>query len=389
MNHQDGVIGIWRKQTRMRLSHKLLVKRDPQAVSRQQKGTAVNNYAGLDVSLKETSIAVVNEAGKVVREAKVASEPEALIAYLKGCGIGVERIGLEAGPLSQWLCVELRAAGLTVACLETRQVKAALSAQKNKTDRNDAVGIAQIVRTGWYKAVHIKSRSAQELRVLLENRRLLSDHRVDLDNQVRGVLRNFGLKIGKVNKRQFEGRVRELVAGSPRLASMTEPMLAVRRVLVAEFEKLHRVLLEIVGADATCRRSMTVPGVGPVTALSFKVGVDDPGRFKHSQAVGAHFGMTPRKYQSGEIDRNGRISKCGDEMVRTVLYEAAGTLLTRVKQRSDLRDWGLRLAKKRGLGKAKIAVARRLAVILHRMWADGTDFKAEAGLTKATMQLAA
>ena len=347
----------------------------------------MKHYAGLDVSLKETSVAVVDESGKVLREVKVLSEPEALVAYLKGCGLRLERIGLEAGPLSQWLCVALRTAGLPVVCLETRQVKAALSAQKNKTDRSDAVGIGQIVRTGWYQEVHVKSQEAQEHRVLVENRRLLLEQRVDLDNQVRGVLRNFGLKIGKVNKKQFEGRVRELVAGAPRLASMIEPMLAVRKVLMAEFEKLHRALLEIVRADADCRRSMTVPGIGPVTALNYKAGVDDPARFKHSQAVGAHFGMTPRKYQSGEVDRNGRISKCGDEMVRTALYEAAGTLLTRVKQHSSLRDWGLRLAKKRGLGKAKIAVARRLAVILHRMWVNGTDFN--AGLVQEEVRLAA
>ena len=349
----------------------------------------MNYYAGLDVSLKETSVAVVDASGRVVREAKVASEPEVLMAYFAVCGLRIERVGLEAGPLSQWLCAALRVTSLPVVCLETRQVKAALSAQKNKTDRNDAAGIAQIVRTGWYQEVHVKSRSAQEQRVLLENRRLLSEQRVDLDNQVRGVLRNFGLKIGKVYKKRFEERVRELLAGEPRLAALIEPMLMVRRVLVAEFEKLHKALLEIVRADVDCHRSMTVPGVGPVVALNFKVAVDDPARFRHSQAVGAHFGMTPRKYQSGEMDRNGRISKCGDEMVRTALYEAAGTLLTRVKQPSSLREWGLRLARKRGLGKAKIAVARRLAVILHRMWVDGTDFNARAGLAQEAMRLAA
>lgn len=349
----------------------------------------MKNYAGLDVSLKETSIAVVSESGKVSREAKVASEPAALIKYFKGCGLKIERIGLEAGPLSQWLCAALRAAGVPVVCLETRQVKAALSAQKNKTDRNDAVGIAQIVRTGWYQAVHVKSREAQERRVLLENRRMLSAQRVDLDNQLRGVLRNFGLKVGKVNKGKFEERVRELLAEAPGLALTIEPMLVVRKVLVAEFERLHKALLEIVRTDADCRRSMTAASIGPVTALAYKVGVDDPRRFRASQAVGAHFGMTPRKYQSGEMDRNGRISKCGDEMVRTALYEAAGTLLTRVKQPSSLRDWGLRLAKRRGLGKAKIAVARRLAVILHRMWVDGTDFDARAGMVQQAPRLAA
>jgi transposase len=337
----------------------------------------MKHYVGLDVSLEESSVAVISESGQLMRETKVLSDPEALADYLCGCGFEIERIGLEAGPLSQWLHEGLSAAGLPVVCLETRQVKAALSAQKNKTDRNDAVGIAQIVRTGWYQEVHVKSRSSQELRVLLANRRLLLSQRVDIDNELRGVLRNFGLKVGKVAKGKFEERVRELLTAAPRLAGSIEPMLAVRQVLAAQYDKLHKALLAHVRGDADCARSMTVPGIGPVTALVYKAGMDDPRRFQSSQAVGAHFGMTPRRYQSGEIDRNGRISKCGDEMVRTALFEAAGTLLTRVKQPSALRDWGLRLAKRRGLGKAKIAVARRMSVILHRMWVDGTEFQAQ------------
>ena len=337
----------------------------------------MKHYVGLDVSLEETSIALISASGRVVREGKTLSDPAAIAAYCSGCGLAIERIGLEAGPLSQWLCAGLRKAGLPVVCLETRQVKAALSAQKNKTDRKDAAGIGQIVRTGWYQEVHVKSRSAQEMRVLLSNRRLLLSQRVDIDNELRGVLRNFGLKVGKISRGKFEDRIRELLSAEPALASMIEPMLAVRKVVVAEYTKLHQALLVHVREDEDCRRSMTVPGVGPVTALAYKAGVDDPRRFRSSQAVGAHFGMTPRRYQSGEIDRNGRISKCGDEMVRTACFEAAGTLLTRIKQPSTLRDWGLRIAKRRGLGKAKIAVARRLAVILHRMWIDGTEFQAQ------------
>jgi len=342
----------------------------------------VKHYAGMDVSLEETAVAVVDEAGKVVRDLKVASEPAALIEYFRGCGLALERIGLEAGPLSQWLCAGLRAAGLQVVCLEARQVKAALSAQKNKTDRNDARGIAQIVRTGWYQEVHIKSQRAQEVRVLLTNRRMLLNQRKDIDNELRGVLRNFGLKVGKTGqgKGKFEARIRELLSQAPSLRAMMVPMLAVRKVLINEYERLHRMLLSIVRADGTCKRMMTTPSVGPVTALAYVSGVDDPGRFQSSQAVGAHFGMTPRKYQSGEMDFNGRISKCGDQLVRTALYEAAGTLLTRVKKPSSLREWGLRVAKNRGMGKAKIAVARRLAVILHRMWVDGTEFEAKTSV---------
>jgi transposase len=253
-----------------------------------------------------------------------------------------------------------------------------LSAQKNKTDRNDARGIAQIVRTGWYQPVHIKSVWAQEMRVLLTNRRMLSNQRQAIDNELRGILRNFGLKIGKVGRGRgkFEARVRELLSQAPSLEAMVVPMLTVRAVLVAEFARLHRMLLSVVRSDATCQRMMTMPSVGPVTSLSYVSGVDDPGRFQSSQSVGAHFGMTPRRYQSGEKDYTGRISKCGDELVRTALYEAATVLLTRVKKPSSLRDWGLRVARNRGMGKAKIAVARRMAVVLHRMWVDGTMFEA-------------
>jgi len=350
----------------------------------------MKHYVGLDVSLEETSIALISASGRVIREGKALSDPASITAYCIGSGVDIERIGLEAGPLSQWLHEGLRVAGLPVVCLETRQVKAALSAQKNKTDRNDAVGIGQIVRTGWYREVHVKSRCTQEMRVLLSNRRLLLSQRVDIDNELRGVLRNFGLKVGKIAKGHFEDRIRELLSEEPLLAGIIEPMLAVRKVVVAEYTKLHKLLLAHVREDADCLRSMTAPGVGPVTALAYKAGVDDPRRFKSSQAVGAHFGMTPRRYQSGEIDRNGRISKCGDEMVRSALFEAAGVLLTRVKHPSAIRDWGLRLAKRRGLGKAKIAVARRLAVILHRMWVDGTEFQAQPEMRARTgLKLAA
>lgn len=201
----------------------------------------MKHYAGLDVSLEETSVVVIDARGGVVRDVKVAREPGALSELFHRVGLAMARIGLEAGPLSHWLCAELRAAGLHVVCLESRQVKAALAAQKIKTDRNDAYGIAQIVRTGWYQEVHIKSRWAQEVRVLRANRRVLSKQRRDLDNEVRGTLRNFGLKVGKVGrgKGRFEARVRELVARAPNLRMLVEPMLVVRKVLIAGYERLH------------------------------------------------------------------------------------------------------------------------------------------------------
>jgi len=335
----------------------------------------MKQYAGLDVSLEQTSVCVVDEAGTVVREAKVASDPEALIAFFAVLDSAMARIGLEAGPLSQWLHEGLAGAGLPVICVETRHMKAVLSAATvNKTDRNDARGIAQMMRAGLYRPVHVKTVASQERRMLLTSRKLLVHKLRDVENEIRGTLRNFGLKVGAVGKRRFEGRILELVRGRQTLAAIIKPMLRVRAVLLAECDTLHRMVLAMVRDDAVCRRLMTVPGVGPVVALTFRATVDVPARFARSKAVGAHFGLTPRKYQSGEIERSGRISKCGDEMMRTALYEAANSILTRTTRWSWLKAWAMGVAKRRGMQKAKVALARRLGVILHRMWLNGTEF---------------
>lgn len=254
-------------------------------------------------------------------------------------------------------------------------MQAALSAMRNKTDRNDARGLAQMMRTGWYRRVHVKSPAARELRLLLVNRHALLAKRRDIENTIRGTLKVFGLKVGAVSRLGFEERVASLLADRSELWELVEPMLAVRRVLLEQYHALHRKLLEAVRKDAVCRRLMTVPGVGPVVAAVYRTGIDDPRRFAKSHSVGAHFGLTPRKYASGEVNRTGRISKCGDGLVRTALYEAANILLTRVKGWCTLKAWGFRLAKRAGMQKAKVAVARKLAVILHRMWQDGSDFR--------------
>lgn len=332
-------------------------------------------YVGLDVSVKLTAVCIVDGDGRVVREAVLHTEPSSLAAFLRGTGLRFERVGLEAGPLSSWLHDGLAAAGLPVVCVEARHMQAALSAMRNKTDRNDARGIAQMMRTGWYRRVHVKSREARELRLLLVNRHALLAKRRDIENAIRGTLKVFGLKVGAVSRLRFEERVALLLADRSELLELVEPMLAVRRVLLEQYHVLHRKLLGAVRKDDVCRRLMTVPGVGPVVAAVYRTGVDDPRRFAKSHSVGAHFGLTPRKYASGEVDRTGRISKCGDGLVRTGLYEAANILLTRVKGWCTLKAWGLRLAKRAGMQKAKVAVARKLAVILHRMWKDGSDFR--------------
>ena len=335
----------------------------------------MEHYAGIDVSLERSSVCVVDATGRVVREAKVASEPEALVRLFGELGLPLARVGLEAGPLSQWLHAGLTAAGFEAVLLETRHVRAALSAMIVKTDRKDARGIAQLLRMGWFRPVHRKSPPAQEVRALLVGRKLLQGKLVDVDLGIRGVLRGFGLKLGEVSKGRFAARVRELVAGQAMLERVVEPMLRARDTLRAEFHALHRAMLGIVRADATCRRLMTVPGVGAVVAVTFTSAIDDPARFRRSRAVGAHFGLTPKKHQSGETDVTGGISKAGDAMVRAALYEAANVMLTRAGKFSTLKRWALEVAQRRGARRAKVALARKLATVLHRLWVDGGEFR--------------
>jgi transposase len=289
--------------------------------------------------------------------------------------MAVTRVGLEAGPLSQWLHAGLTKAGFEAVLLETRHVKAALSAMVVKTDRKDARGIAQLLRMGWYRPVHRKSPPAQEVRALLVGRKLLQGKLLDVELSLRGILRGFGLKLGIVSRGRFVARVRELVAGQPMLERVAEPMLRAREALRAEYQVLHRAVLGIVRADAVCRRLMTVPGVGALVAVTFASAVDDPARFGRSRAVGAHFGLTPKRYQSGETDVTGGISKVGDAMVRTALYEAANVMLTRAGKFSTLKCWAMGVAKRRGMRRAKVALARKLSTVLHRLWVDGSEFR--------------
>ncbi|MCU4160787.1 IS110 family transposase [Acidiphilium sp. AL] len=332
-------------------------------------------YVGIDVSLKESSVCVVDGKGKIVREAKVASEPEALCRLVGGIGLPLTRIGLEAGPLSQWLREGLVDAGFEVVLLETRHVKAALSAMTVKTDRKDARGIAQLLRMGWYRPVHAKSAGAQEVRALLVGRKLLQAKLLDVELSIRGILRGFGLKVGEVSRGRFEVRIRELADGHAMLETVIGAMLQARATLWSEFTRLHRAMLKIARADHVCRRLMSAPGVGALVAITYRSAVDEPERFCKSRMVGAYFGLTPKKYQSGETDIDGGVSKVGDAMVRTALFEAAHIMLTRATRFSALKRWAMGVAKRRGMKRAKVALARKLAVVLHRMWVDATEFR--------------
>jgi len=337
-------------------------------------------YVGLDVGLEETSVCVIDRDGQNVREAKVATEPEAIRSAIEGFADRLSRIGVEASSLGIWLHRELQPMGFPVVVVEARHMRVSLSTMRNKTDRNDARGIAQMMRLGWFRAVHVKNIDMQRMRTLLSNRKLLKRKLVDLENHIRGALRTYGLLVGPISRGRFEARVRELIEhADPVFMKTIETMLEVHQAVHEGYDKLHRIVLQVVQHDAVCRRLMTVPGVGPVAALSFKVGVDNPLRFTRSRTVGAHFGLTPKRHQSGTIDHVGRITKQGDINVREALCEAAASLLMRVRKWSALRAWGLRIAKRTNMMCAIVAVARKLAGILHRMWIDETDFKVGFG----------
>lgn len=332
-------------------------------------------YVGLDVSLNSVAICVVDDAGRIIREGTTSADAPSIAHYLEPLAGQVERVGLEAGPISEWLTANLIQLGLPAISLEARQVKAALSAMPVKTDRNDARGIAQVVRTGWFKPVHVKSIGSQQARTLAAARKHVIRSVAAAEQVIRGLLRPLGLKVGIVSRKEFAGRVRELVAGDTMLEAIMDPLLAAREALMKEYTRLHRLVLATVRGDAACRLLMTMPGIGSISALAFRSTVDDPARFMHSRSVGAYLGLTPRRYQSGEVDRVGRITKVGDSETRTALFEAANVILRPSTRWSPLKAWAVRVAARQGAKRAKVALARKMSVVLHRMWVDGTEFR--------------
>ena len=339
----------------------------------------MDHYAGIDVSLECSSVCVVDANGRIVREAKVLSEPEALIDWFRSLGFDLARIGLEAGPLSQWLYAAMKKVGLAVELLETRHVSDAFKAMPVKSDRNDARNIAQLMRLGWFRPVHCKSMGAQEIRAMLTARKLIQAKLQDIENSLRGILRGFGLKVGKTTKRSFATRINELVAGHPALETIAAATLAVHTVLLREFNGFEKRVRAISLLDAKARLLMSTPAVGPIISLTYASAIDDPSRFASSKRAGPLFGLTPKKHQSGETDYSGRISKNGDASVREALYEAAHIILTKpIKGCAQLKSWAMRIAKRAGVNKAKVALARKLAVIMLRMLKDNVPFNPAA-----------
>ncbi len=334
----------------------------------------MEDYVGLDVSLKQTAICIVDRAGAIKKEGAVPSDPEVIATFINTHAKNVIRIGLESGAMSTWLWTELKKMGAPIICVDARHAKAALKMQINKNDRNDAAGIARIMQTGWYREVRVKDLDSHAIRSLLVSRALLVKVKRDIENQIRGLLKNLGLVIGRAKMNTFTARAEELIDDNPALTPSTEPLLKARETIAQQIVDLDRQVLRLARNDAQVRQFMTTPGIGAITALCYLATIDDPTRFKKSRSVGAYLGLTTRRFESGEVGWTGRISKCGDAMLRSYLYEAANVLLTRVQGWSTLKAWGIKLAKRSSLRKAKVAVARKLAVILHRMWIDGTDF---------------
>ncbi|CAL4868343.1 IS110 family transposase ISRhru3 [Asticcacaulis sp. MM231] len=333
-------------------------------------------YAGIDVSLERSSVCVVDAAGKICREGEALSDPESLVAWFAAFGAELELIGLEAGPLSQWLYAEMTAKGLSCELIETRHVRTAFKIMPVKTDKKDARGIAQLMRLGWFRPVHCKSQPAQEVRAVLTARKLLQTKLLDIEKSLRGILRGFGLKVGAISTGGFEARILELCEGHETLTQIARSILDARQALLEQFNLLHRKVLAMAKADQRTCRLMTIPGVGPLTSLTFVSAIDQAERFSSSRDIGPHFGLTPRKYQSGETDYTGRISKTGDASVRTALYEAANTIMIRPSKAIRLKAWATAIATRSGLKKAKVALARKLGVIMHAMLRNGQDFAA-------------
>ena len=335
----------------------------------------MQHFVGLDVSQLLTHLCVVDAEGKQVWRGKCSTDPMILAETIKAQAGVDARVGIETGPLTPWLVHALRAAGVDMICIEARHAHAVMAAaQANKNDRNDARALAQLVRTGWYREVHVKSYAAHQLRALLGARAQLVGMTTRVSNHIRGVMKIFGLIIASTTKTSFAARVEELMADRPEVEAIIGPMLIVWRHLRSQIIAFEKQMLATAKTRPECRLMMSIPGVGYVSALAFIGAVDSPERFARSRAVGAHLGLAPKQHQSGEVDRLGAISKCGDPYVRTILVEAANALLARSRKPSPLRAWAQALERRAGPKKARAALARKLAVIMHAVWRSGKPY---------------
>ena len=340
----------------------------------------MEQYIGLDVSLKDTAISI-RQGGSRIWRGKCASDPTLLAEIIRKQAPTAKRVVFETGPLSTWFYHALTAEGVPAICIEARHAQKILNETLNKTDANDADGLAQLAEAGFYKTVRVKSFEAMLDRTLIGVRKQVAGMSIQLSNQIRGVMKTFGLIVPKSKGRVFEGHVRELLTGNDSLARIILPLLDAWRDIRKHAANLDRQLLAAARNSRAAQLLMTIPGIGAITSLSFSAAIEDPGNFKRSRSVGAWLGLTTRRYQSGEIDYDGHISRRGDSHLRSLLYEAAVVMLTRTKSRHDssLKDWGLKLRERLGIKRAAVAVARKLAVIMHSMLKTGEPFNKLAG----------
>jgi transposase len=344
--------------------------------SRQLREGIMAHYVGLDVSDKDTAIHIVDEGGRMVWRGKRASEPGVIAAALRRHAPALERVGLETGQLAPWLYHSLKERGFPVICLDARHARTATALQRNKTDAHDAETLAQLVRMGWYREARVKGWAAHVTRRLIGARSQLVGISIDLSNQIRSTLKTFGLRANGGAGRVFEARVRTALEGRDDIAGVIEPLLVAWQAVREQIAVLDHKLIAAAKDDPTCRLLMTCPGVGVIVAASFSAAVEAPSYFRRSRSVGAYLGLTPRRIQSGEIDRNAGVSKRGDRLLRSYLFEAAASLLVRVQRPSALRTWGLALVQRLGFKRAAVAVARKIGVVLHAMWKANRTFEA-------------
>lgn len=342
----------------------------------------MEQYIGLDVSMKETAISI-RQDGKRIWRGKCASDPQQLAEVIRKRAPQAQRVVFETGPLSVWFYHALAAENLPAICIDARHAKAALDMAVNKTDANDADGLAHLAEVGFYREVRVKGFDSMLIRTLVAARRQLLKMRVQISNQIRGVMKTFGLVVPKGAGSVFERHVRSLLEDEEKLASIVLPMLRAWSDIRHRTAELSKQLVRMAGEDQRCRLLMSVPGVGTVTATAFAAAVEDPANFRNSRAVGAWAGLTPRRHQSGEVDYDGHISRRGDKQLRNLLFEAAAAILNRSTDTSTLRIWALELKERLGFKRAAVALARKLAVIMHAMLKTGELFDPRAGARTA------
>jgi len=334
-------------------------------------------FAGLDVGNKKTAVCVVDDSGTIVWRGMLDTHPELIAASLSRFAGVLDKVGLESGSLSPWLYRSLRGLGFSMVCMDARACANAVKDRLVKSDRADAFALAEMLRTGWYRSVYVKSVASHRLKALLGARDQLVRVKRQMNGQIRGLLKPFGIRLGSHRGvKRFDAAARAAVREDDLLYVCVDSLLETLASVESQVARLGDEVRRITSQNEVCWRLMSVPGVGPITALAFYATIEDIDRFARMRDIGAYLGLTPKRYQSGDRDITLGISKRGDTMARHYLYEAANVLLTTVRARSSLKSWGLAILKRSGPKKARIAVARRLAVILGRMWKDRTHFDA-------------